>query len=46
MVISGNSWGICKNGVGGFGCGQQEVFRGCADISIIWFAFYSDILEV
>lgn len=32
--IAGNSWGICANGTGAVGCGDQEEFRGCADISI------------
>ncbi|ESO89174.1 hypothetical protein LOTGIDRAFT_183168 [Lottia gigantea] len=31
---SGNSWGTCKNGQGGIGCGAQEQFYGCADIAI------------
>ncbi|XP_042204853.1 uncharacterized protein LOC121854322 isoform X1 [Homarus americanus] len=30
----GNSWGDCGNGTEGMGCGPQEWFRGCADISI------------
>lgn len=29
-----NSWGICEDGSGGLGCGPQEVFRSCSDISI------------
>ena len=30
----GNSWGVCSDGSGGVGCGPQETFRSCADISI------------
>ncbi|OQR70452.1 hypothetical protein BIW11_11631 [Tropilaelaps mercedesae] len=30
----GNNWGVCPNGKGRLGCGPQEVFRACADISI------------
>ncbi|XP_014214839.1 uncharacterized protein LOC106644011 [Copidosoma floridanum] len=32
---TGNDWGICENGIGRLGCGPQETFRGCADVSII-----------
>lgn len=31
---SGNTWGTCKNGTEGMGCGDQEMFRNCADIQI------------
>ncbi|KAK3088847.1 hypothetical protein FSP39_024552 [Pinctada imbricata] len=31
---TGNSWGTEKNGRGCLGCGMQEEFRNCADISI------------
>ena len=31
----GNTWGICANGTGAIGCGDQEMFRNCADIKII-----------
>ncbi|ODM92966.1 hypothetical protein Ocin01_13718 [Orchesella cincta] len=31
---SGNNWGDCGNGSGALGCGPQETFRGCSDISI------------
>jgi len=31
---SGNTWGKCKNGTEGMGCGDQEQFRNCADIQI------------
>ena len=32
--IIGNTWGICANGTEGMGCGEQETFRNCADVSI------------
>lgn len=32
--IAGNNWGICANGTGAIGCGNQEHFRACADIRI------------
>lgn len=32
--IAGNNWGMCANGTGAVGCGPQEEFRSCADISI------------
>lgn len=32
---AGNSWGVCKNGTEGMGCGQQETFRNCADVAIL-----------
>ncbi|XP_076042840.1 uncharacterized protein LOC143026409 [Oratosquilla oratoria] len=31
---TGNSWGDCGDGTGAIGCGDQEVFRACADIGI------------
>ncbi|KAI4468679.1 hypothetical protein MML48_2g00018549 [Holotrichia oblita] len=31
---AGNSWGVCEDGTGAMGCGSQETFRSCADISI------------
>ncbi|KAG8228486.1 hypothetical protein J437_LFUL009351 [Ladona fulva] len=31
---TGNSWGVCPDGTGKMGCGDQETFRNCADISI------------
>ncbi|XP_042869960.1 uncharacterized protein LOC122251840 [Penaeus japonicus] len=30
----GNNWGECGDGTEGMGCGDQEIFRACADISI------------
>lgn len=32
----GNSWGICEDGTGATGCGDQETFRSCSDITIVW----------
>lgn len=32
--IAGNNWGVCSNGTEGLGCGNQEQFRACSDISI------------
>ncbi|XP_022914568.2 uncharacterized protein [Onthophagus taurus] len=32
--ISGNNWGDCPNGTSSIGCGPQEEFRACADISV------------
>lgn len=29
-----NNWGMCANGTGAVGCGPQEEFRACSDISI------------
>lgn len=37
---SANSWGKCKNGTQGLGCGPQETFRNCADIRIVRSAQY------
>jgi hypothetical protein len=34
LAFSGNSWGTDKNGTSCLGCGLQEVFKNCADISI------------
>ena len=31
----GNNWGICEDGSGKLGCGNQETFRTCSDISIL-----------
>ncbi|XP_014214842.1 uncharacterized protein LOC106644013 [Copidosoma floridanum] len=30
----GNNWGFCDDGSNQLSCGNQEVFRGCADITI------------
>ncbi|KAB0791041.1 hypothetical protein PPYR_02841 [Photinus pyralis] len=32
--IAGNNWGACPNGTEQVGCGPQEEFRACADITI------------
>ncbi|CAH0725498.1 unnamed protein product, partial [Brenthis ino] len=32
--VAGNNWGICEDGVGRMGCGNQENFLACADITI------------
>lgn len=32
--IAGNNWGMCEDGTGAVGCGPQEEFRACSDISI------------
>lgn len=37
---SANSWGQCKNGTAGLGCGPQETFRNCADVRIVRSAAY------
>jgi len=31
---AGNNWGWCPDGTGKLGCGPQEHFRGCADVTI------------
>lgn len=32
---SGNNWGDCGDGTYGMGCGVQETFRTCSDITIV-----------
>ena len=32
--VAGNNWGLCPDGSGQVGCGPQEEFRACSDISI------------
>ncbi|XP_034176901.2 uncharacterized protein LOC117602697 [Osmia lignaria lignaria] len=32
---TGNNWGECEDGSTGLGCGPQETFRNCADVSIL-----------
>lgn len=32
--IAGNNWGMCGDGTGAVGCGPQEEFRACSDVSI------------
>lgn len=34
IYVAGNNWGDCKNGTQGLGCGNQEQFRACTDITI------------
>ena len=34
QYVAGNNWGFCSDGTGAVGCGPQEEFRACADISI------------
>ncbi|XP_035444151.2 uncharacterized protein LOC118271975 [Spodoptera frugiperda] len=31
---AGNNWGVCEDGTGALGCGNQETFYSCSDISI------------
>ena len=31
---SANNWGICEDGSEAIGCGYQEIYRNCADISV------------
>lgn len=31
---AGNDWGVCPDGTGKIGCGPQEEFYGCADVSV------------
>lgn len=32
--VAGNNWGICPDGNGAVGCGEQEEFRACSDVAI------------
>ncbi|XP_041673790.1 uncharacterized protein LOC108104322 isoform X1 [Drosophila eugracilis] len=32
--VAGNNWGICSDGNEAIGCGPQEEFRSCSDISL------------
>ena len=32
---AGINWGRCEDGTGAIGCGPQEIFRSCSDISIL-----------
>ncbi|XP_030767766.1 uncharacterized protein LOC115891457 [Sitophilus oryzae] len=32
---TGNSWGKCEDGTQNIGCGDQEIFRSCADVRIL-----------
>ncbi|XP_064087986.1 uncharacterized protein LOC135202496 [Macrobrachium nipponense] len=40
--VAGNNWGVCENGTGMVGCGPQEQFRACADITITEEDGYAD----
>lgn len=31
---SANNWGVCDDGSEGIGCGYQEIYRNCADVSV------------
>lgn len=31
---SANNWGVCEDGSEAIGCGYQEIYRNCADISV------------
>lgn len=43
---AGNNWGTCANGKEAMGCGPQELYRNCADISIGYGgAYLSDLLK-
>lgn len=32
--VTGNQWGTCSDGQGAIGCGNQETFRSCSDVTI------------
>jgi hypothetical protein len=32
--FAGNNWGDCGDGTSAQGCGPQETFRACSDISV------------
>ncbi|KAH8383103.1 hypothetical protein KR009_006771 [Drosophila setifemur] len=32
---AGNNWGVCEDGSGAMGCGAQETFVNCADVSVL-----------
>ncbi|XP_034661430.1 uncharacterized protein LOC117896984 [Drosophila subobscura] len=34
--VGGNNWGMCDSSYGALGCGPQETFKNCADVSINW----------
>ena len=34
FYCEGNGWGVCPDGHGALGCGPQETFVNCADVSI------------
>lgn len=39
---AGNNWGVCQDGSQGMGCGPQELYRNCADISIGYLNYQLD----
>lgn len=41
-----NTWGKCENGTEAVGCGSQETFRSCSDISIVESLPNGQIFEV
>jgi len=40
--VAGNNWGRCSNGTESVGCGPQEEFRACSDVSITTADGYAD----
>lgn len=34
MLLLGNNWGKCGDGSQQVGCGPQETYRNCADVSV------------
>lgn len=42
---AGNNWGTCQDGTEGMGCGPQELYRNCADISIGYQIFQHNQVE-
>lgn len=42
---AGNNWGTCHDGTEGMGCGPQELYRNCADISIGYQVYHFNNLE-
>ncbi|GIY91991.1 chitin-binding type-4 domain-containing protein [Caerostris extrusa] len=35
ISLSANNWGQCDNETKAVGCGPQEIYRNCADISVL-----------
>ena len=40
--VAANNWGVCEDGSGRVGCGPQEEFRACSDVSITDEAGWAD----
>ena len=40
--VAANNWGVCSDGSGRVGCGPQEEFRACSDVSITDQAGHAD----